>query len=143
MNQTTNGSSKGLKFDFDPEKCLGANIDDLLRQAYELQTNAGGTNYAGAMLQHLVGAKLDVVLGEGEIIHHGFSVADQSTDRTADFQIESVAIHVTTRPSENLIRKCEQNLGGGLRPVIITFGEGVSGAAFLLRNRTLAQVRQL
>ena len=33
------------------------------------------------MLQHLVGAKLDAVLGGGQINHHGFSVADHSTGR--------------------------------------------------------------
>lgn len=126
-----------VNFNFDPGKSLQANIDELLVQAHGVQNNAGGTNYVGAMLQHLVGAKLDVVLGEGKIIHHGFSVADRSTDRKGDFQIESVAVHVTTHPSEALIRKCADNLGGGLKPVIVTIGDGVLGAAFLLRNAEL------
>jgi hypothetical protein len=127
-----------IEFNFDPGKSLRANIDDLLEQAHQLQSNAGGTNYVGAMLQHLVGAKLDIVLGEGKVIHYGFSVADHSTVRTGDFHVDTVAIHVTTHPSEALIRKCEENLRGGLKPVMITFGEGVSGAAFLLRNANLS-----
>lgn len=132
-------ATEGPKFYFDPGKSLRANIDDLLEQAHEVQSNAGGTNYVGAMLQHLVGAKLDIVLGEGKVTHHGFSVADHSTERTADFHIETVAIHVTTHPSEALIRKCEGNLRKGLKPVIVTIDDGVAGAAFLLRNADLVE----
>lgn len=128
-----------IEFQFDPGKSLRANIENLLEQAHELQSNSGGTNYVGAMLQHLVGAKLDLVLGEGKVKHYGFSVADKSTERKGDFEIETVAIHVTTHPSEALIRKCEENLQGGLKPVIITSSDGVSGAAFLLGSASLAE----
>ena len=127
-----------VEFHFDTGKSLRANIEDLLTQAQELQADGGGANYVGAMLQHLVGAKLDVVLGKGKIQHHGSSVADHSTERKADFQVEAVAIHVTTHPSEALVRKCASNLQAGLKPVIITVGDGVSGAAFLLKNSNLA-----
>src|ERR1017187_9154071 len=129
---------KEVEFCFDFDKSLQANIKDLLQQAREVQSNAGGTNYVGAMLQHLVGAKLDVVLGEGKIEHHGFSVADHSTDLKGDFQIEGVAIHVTTHPTEALIRKCATNLQAALKPVIVTVADGVSGAAFLLKHSPLA-----
>jgi hypothetical protein len=132
-------ASKGPKFHFDPGKSLRANIQDLLKQADDLQQHSGGTAYVGAMLQHLVGAKLDVVVGPGKIEHHGFSVADQSTARQSDFQIETVAIHVTTHPSESLVMKCEENLRAGLKPLIITMGVGVEGAAFLLKNFSLSE----
>ena len=125
---------KRIVFHFDTGKSLRANIEDLLDQAREVQANAGGTNYVGAMLQHLVGAKLDLVLGVGKFKHHGFSVADQSTERKGDFQVEAVAIHVTTHPSEALIRKCGDNLRQGLKPLIVSIGDGVTGAAFLLKN---------
>jgi hypothetical protein len=127
-------ASEGPKLNFDPGKSLAANLNDLLTQAKELQANSGGTNYVGAMLQHLVGAKLDLVLGAGKIEHHGFSVADHSTERKGDFHIDSVAIHVTTNPNEALVRKCGENLKNGLKPLIITTAEGVSVAAFHLRN---------
>jgi hypothetical protein len=130
--------NRTIKFHFDPGKSLRANINDLLDQATELQTTGGGTNYVGAMLQHLVGAKLDIVLGLGKIKHHGFSVADQSTARQSDFQIETVAIHVTTHPNEALVRKSAENLSAGLRPLIITLGAGVEGASFLLSGANLS-----
>lgn len=130
-------AAEGAKFHFDTGKSLRANIEDLLQQIQEVQSNSGGTTYVGAMLQHLVGAKLDLVLGEGKIKHHGFSVADQSTERYGDFQIDKVAIHVTTHPAEALIRKCAENLSMGLKPVIITIGENVGGVIFLLKNAEL------
>ncbi len=127
-------SSQGPIFHFDAGKSLKDNIEDLLRQAHAVQASAGGTAYVGAMLQHLVGAKLDLVLGPGKVEHHGFSVADRSTNRNGDFEMDELAMHVTTSPTEALVRKCADNLGAGLRPVIVTLGEGVSGAAFLLRH---------
>jgi hypothetical protein len=132
-----NFTKTGIEFNFDPGKSLHANIQDLLQQADALQKHSGGTNYVGAMLQHLVGAKLDVVLGKGKIQHHGFSVADHSTARQSDFQIETVAIHVTTHPSEALIAKCAENLQAGLKPLIITLSDGVEGATFLLKSSNL------
>ena len=130
-------AKRQIEFNFDPGKSLHANIQGLLQQADDLQKNSGGTNYVGAMLQHLVGAKLDVVLGEGKIQHHGFSVADHSTARQSDFQIETVAIHVTTHPSEALVTKCAENLQAGFKPLIITLSDGVEGATFLLKSSNL------
>ena len=127
-------ASEGPKFHFDSGKSVVANLADILRQSAEIQKNSGGANFVGAMLQHLVGAKLDIVLGPGIATHHGFSVADQSTERQGDFEVNGVAIHVTTHPSEALIRKAAKNLQTGLKPVIITLSEGVAGAAYLLKN---------
>ena len=45
-----------------------------------------------------------------------------------------VALHVTTSPSEALVRKCDSNLKAGLKPVILTLGDSVDGAVSLLRN---------
>lgn len=127
-------ASEGPKFHFDSGKSIAANLADIFSQASEIQKNAGGASYVGAMLQHLVGAKLDIVLGSGLIKHHGYSVADQSTERNADFEVNGVAIHVTTHPSEALIRKAAANLQAGLKPVIVTLADGVQGAAYLLKG---------
>lgn len=123
----------GPKFHFDSSKSVEASISHLFRQAEDLQKQGGGINYVGALLQHLVGAKLDMVLGEGKVTHHGTSVADGPTARSGDFEIGGVVIHVTTHPSEALVRKISDNLAAGLRPVIVSVGDGVEGAAFLLK----------
>jgi hypothetical protein len=134
MRRGRDPKKRTLEFRPRPCKSLRANINDLLDQASELQATGGGTNYVGAMLQHLVGAKLDIVLGQGKLHHHGFSVADQSTDRKADYQVEAVAIHVTTHPTEALVRKCGDNIKAGLKPLIITLGEAVRPADFILKT---------
>lgn len=126
-------ASEGPKFHYDSGKSVAANLADIIAQAAEIQKNSGGANFVGAMLQHLVGAKLDIVLGPNIAKHHGFSVADHSTERQADFEINGVAIHVTTHPSEALIRKAVKNIQEGLKPLIVTIGDGVEGAAYLLK----------
>jgi hypothetical protein len=126
-----------LIFEFDPEKSVRWHFADLIEQAHEVQKHGGGTNYVGAMLQHLVGAKLDLIIGPDKVEHHGFAVADHSTERKGDFHVGSAAIHVTTHPSEALVRKCGDNLRDGFTPVIVTIGDGVTGATFLLKNAGL------
>jgi hypothetical protein len=130
--------SEGPRFHFDPAKSLQANLADLLDQASRLQEESGGANYVGAMLQHLVGAKLDLVMGPGRIEHRGFSVADQPTARRADYEVENVAIHVTTHPGEALAAKCGDNLKAGLRPLVITLGKAVVAAEFALKAYSIA-----
>ena len=120
-------------FKLDPSRSLRACVRDLFAQAVERQREVKGTMYAGAVMQHLVGAKLDYVT-KGAITHHGFSVADAPSNRSGDFLIGDVAIHVTTAPGEALIRKCQANLGGGLRPLIVTTEDGVGGAKALAKQ---------
>lgn len=108
---------------YDPSKSTRAIIRDLLNQAEARQTGSPGSTCLGTMLQHLVGAKLDILLGPG-LEHHGASVADEATGRDGDFPIDDVAIHVTTAPTEALLRKCSRNLEKGLKPVIITTTRG-------------------
>jgi len=127
-------ASEGPKFNFDEGKSVAANLLNIFAQALEIQKNSGGANFVGAMLQHMVGAKLDIVLGPGVASHHGYSVADHSTERQADFEVNGVAIHVTTHPGEALIRKAAKNIQSGLKPVILTLADGVNGAAYLLKD---------
>lgn len=111
---------------FDASKSLRSIIRDLLEQAEKRQREATGTMYVGTVMQHLVGAKLDLVLGG--ITHHGASVADEGTGRDADFLMGDVAIHVTTATGEALIRKCQRNLDSALRPLIVTTTKGLNVA---------------
>lgn len=120
-------------FKLDPARSLRACVRDLLAQAVARQREVKGTMYAGAVMQHLVGAKLDYVT-KGAAKHHGFSVADAPSNRSGDFLIGDVAIHVTTAPGEALIRKCQGNLSLGLRPLIVTTEDGVGGAKALSKQ---------
>ena len=92
----------------------------------------------GAVMQHLVGAKLEIALPRERIEHNSFSTADAPTARKGDFQIGSTVIHVTAAPSEALIRKCCDNLDGNLRPLIVTLKDKINVAYSLADNNGVA-----
>jgi len=106
----------------DPTHSVRFIVGDLLKQAQKRQSEASGTTILGTVLQHLVGAKLALILGT-RIAQHGASVADESTGRTADFHVRDAAIHVTVAPTEALLKKCRMNLNHGLQPILITLSD--------------------
>lgn len=117
-------SSKPFTLRLDSSKSLRSAVHDLLDQAEKRQRENPGTMFAGAVLQHLVGAKLEVLLPDITIEHFGSSVADEVSGRDSDFVIGEVAIHVTTAPGEAVIRKCDRNLQNDLSPLIVTTTRG-------------------
>jgi hypothetical protein len=123
-------------FKLDPAKSLRHAVRHLFGQASTRQREVKGTMYVGAVMQHLVGAKLDTVSKE-KVEHHGFSVADAPSNRSGDFLIGDAAVHVTTAPTEALIRKCRINLESGLRPIIVTTEDGLGGAKALAKQADL------
>lgn len=122
----------------DSPKSLQNVVTDLIDAAFERQHESPGKMAAGAVMQHLVGAKLQIAVPDVKIEHHGFSVADAPGGRKGDFLVGDAAIHVTTAPTEALIRKCCDNLNENLRPVIITTRSGVGGAEALAGNASVA-----
>ena len=121
----------------DTSKTFGANLEELFEQAKRRQTQNPGTQYLGIVLQHLVAAKLSVILPEGSFEIHGASVADAPTERSGDFVINDTIIHCTTAPGEPLIEKCRVNLRGGCHPVIITIFDRVRTALDLASDAGL------
>lgn len=121
----------------DTSKTIGANLDDLFEQAKKRQAQNPGTQYLGTVLQHLVAAKLSVILPEGTFEIHGASVADAPTERSGDFVINNTIIHCTTAPGAPLIEKCHVNLRGGSHPVIITIFDRVHTALDLASDAGL------
>lgn len=122
----------------DASKTIGANLDDLFEQARKRQRENPGTQYLGTVLQHLVAAKLSLVLPDGAFDIHGASVADGPTDRNGDFVIGSTIIHCTTMPGALLIEKCKANIRSGCHPVIITIFDRVHTALNLAEDAGLA-----
>lgn len=133
-------ASKPFILRYDVSRTLYFIIQDLLEQARKRQASNPGTTYVGAVLQHLVGAKLELALAgkNVQIIHHGASVADAPTSRAGDFLIKQIAIHVTTFPSLGLMEKCKENLATGLRPIIVTIHEHVKTAEVLTNAENIA-----
>ncbi len=90
-------------------------------------------------MQHLIGAKLEIVLFPDSVIHNSVSTNDKEYGRTGDFDVGDVSIHVTTRPGEALLEKCRQNLKANRKPLIITLESGVNMAAQLANELDIVE----
>ncbi len=132
-------AGKPFRIKLDASRSIRSVVRDLIAQAVERQKNAPGATYAGAVLQHLVGAKLDCALGAAQLQHNSFSTADAPSGRAGDFFLGDVAIHVTTSPGEALIERCRDNLNDGHRPIIVTLAKGLAVAEVLAENLGLAE----
>lgn len=132
-------SAKPFKIRLDASRSLRTLVRDMIVQAEERQRNTPGMQYAGAVLQHLVGAKLDCALGVGNFDHNSFSTSDAQSGRHGDFFIGDVAIHVTTAPSEAVIGRCRDNIDDGYRPIIVTTARGLTVAEGLAENAGLGE----
>jgi hypothetical protein len=127
-------AAKPFKIKLDASLSLRTAVGDVIAQAMKRQKTSSGVNYAGAVLQHLTGAKLDRALGRGVVVHNSSSTADAPRARAGDFLIGDVAIHVTTSPSEAVIEKCRENLNDSYRPMLVTLRDGVGVAEGLAAN---------
>ncbi len=132
-------ASQPFRLRIDASRSLRSIVADLVQAAFARQRECPGMMVAGAVIQHLVGAKLELAVPDADIDHNGFAVADAPTARRGDFLLGDTAIHVTTAPSEALIRKCADNLAANLRPLIITTDEGAGGAKALAKNLDLSE----
>ena len=113
-------------------------VRELMGVAEKRQKEQPGNHIVGTVMQHLVGAKLSLILPVPPEMH-GASVADTASDRDGDFIVADAVIHVTSAPSEALIRKCDRNLEKGLRPLIITTYQGVFVAEQMARNMGIGE----
>lgn len=124
-------AGKPFRLDRDPNQSLRSVISKLFEQAFRRQRSAEGRTDAGALLQHLVGAKLACALRPEVVKHHSYATADTGTGRAGDFAVGDTVFHVTTAPSDAVIKRCQDNLAAALRPVLITL-ENKTSAAFAL-----------
>lgn len=131
-------AGKPFKFRLDAGKGIRAAVADLIDQAKERQAESMGMMYVGAVMQHLVGAKLQLALPAARITHNSFSTSDEQSGRIGDFQLGDTAIHVTVTPSDALIRRCEDNIHSGKRPIIVTSKDGVVAASVLAAGRGIS-----
>lgn len=112
-------------------------VRDLLAQADARQADAGGAMVTGTVLQHLVGAKLEVALGERLTVKHHSANTSDAQGRGGDFDLGDTVVHVSTTPGEPLLSKCGENVAAGLRPIIVTTEDEVEVATKLARRRGL------
>jgi hypothetical protein len=130
-------AAEPFRLRLDPARGLRALVGDLLDQAAERQRDNPGMQWQGAVLQHFVGATLDLFHEPGGVAHHGFSTADAPSGRVGDFLVGDVAVHVTTAPGEAVIGRCRANVEAGLRAVLVTLDRRAAGAEMLAENAGL------
>jgi hypothetical protein len=131
--------SSPLKLKVDTGSSIKACINSIFDEAKRRQSENRGSTILGAVMQHLVGAKLEVLYPEQKIQHSGYSVADSPTGRSGDFQIGDCVIHVTTAPGNAVIKKCHDNLDRGLRPLVVSNGAGAALAETLAEGEGIGR----
>ena len=92
---------------------------------------------AGAVAQHLVGAKLVERYPETPIENHSSTTADTQLGRPGDFLVGDTAFHVTVAPSLPVIDRCEANLRDGYRAFLLVSQNSVEAASQMARNAGL------
>lgn len=128
-------AGKPLALKFDPSKSIRSIVRDLIEVAEKRQSQNRGGQIVGALLQHLVGAKLSLIVPQEMIKQmHGAYVADAVSDRDGDFSYGDAVIHVTSAPGEAVIRKCKKNIEDGFHPIIITTNKRVTVAEGLAES---------
>ncbi|WP_445374633.1 DUF4928 family protein [Photorhabdus tasmaniensis] len=118
-----------ITVDIETTKPVSSIVSDILNAAAERSDKP-----SGIVLQHLIGAKLQLRFPEVEIGLDRANAADQQTDREGDFQVGTTAFHITTAPMEKLISRCVENKRAGYRPVILTLESKVLAARQMAEN---------
>ena len=118
-----------ITVDLDYSKPVSSVVSDILKAAAERSDKP-----TGAVLQHLIGAKLQLRFPDVKIGNDRANAADLHTDREGDFQVGTTAFHVTTAPMEKLITRCVENKRVGYRPVILTLESKVIAARQMADN---------
>lgn len=127
-------SGQPLRIKLDPGMGIQAVVRDLIDQAAKREMEYAGRWYAGALIEHLVGAVIDCGFGRDTVEHHSASAADQPSGRSGDFRLGDTAIHVTTTPGDAVLQRCANNLDAGIRPVLVVRGRSVGTASDLANN---------
>ncbi len=102
-----------IDVDIEPEKPMSDIVGDILRAAHE-------RNLAGAVAQHLVGAKLAMRYRDTQIENHSYTTADEQLGRPGDFLIGDTVFHVTVAPMPPLLEKCQRSIRDGYRVILLT-----------------------
>ena len=83
---------------------------------------------AGAVAQHLVGAKLAVRYPELQIENFSHTTADKQLGRPGDFVVGDTVFHVTVSPMPPVLDKCEENLRNGYRSMLLVLDSRLQAA---------------
>ena len=106
--------ARPLRFDIDLQRPVAYTMAAVLDAAAE----RGGAT-AGAVAQHLVGAKLALRFPGVPIPNHKSTTSDAATRRRGDFEVGSTVFHVTVQPMPPVFEKLRDVEGVGLRSYLL------------------------
>lgn len=131
--------SQPFVLDLDPALGVAGAVRGLVAKVEARQREMPGATLVGTVIQHLIGAKLEIALElpAGDVARHGASVND-AKGRGGDLELGDTIIHITTAPGQLLIEKCASNLNAGLRPIVITGRERTRSAQDQIADAGLA-----
>ncbi|WUC44542.1 DUF4928 family protein [Streptomyces cellulosae] len=113
-----------ISAEIDPENSVQAIVANLIATGRE----RGGTA-AGAIAQHLVGAKLKLRFPDADVNIESYTTADMQTGRAGDYEVGDTALHVTMAPGEKVFaERCVHNLREGFRPRVLVPKDAVAAA---------------
>ena len=107
----------GIEIEYRDSESIQAFVSRLLKAA---------SGNSGAVLQHLVGAKLEIRYADDDTVsisHHRYAAADQQTGRRGDFEIGNTVFHITMSPDEGTIKKALQNAKAGMQAYLLAPSE--------------------
>ncbi len=110
-----------LKILYDPAKTTQQCVQEMLKLAHE-------TGKAGAVAQHLVGAKLQLRYPSLTVGNRPFSAADEQVGHPGDYRVGTTAFHVTVAPMQGVYERCKENLDAGLRVYLLVPEDRLIGA---------------
>jgi hypothetical protein len=126
---------KKVSAEIDPNFSVRTTVANLLEAGRER-----GGNTAGAIAQHLVGAKLQIRFPNEKINVESYTTADVQTGRAGDYQVGDTAIHVTMAPGVKVFEeRCAHNLKHGFRPRVLVPESAVAAAIQIARLANLHQ----
>lgn len=123
-----------LELEVDVGKHTRSAVETLLGRAGEK-----GGNAAGAVAQHLVGAKLAIRHPGLGIENQSYTTADQPTGRAGDFMVNDTVVHVTLSPTEALLTKCRGNIEQRYRPMVVTPSDKMDAARVMAEHLGIAE----
>lgn len=120
---------KRISAEIDPGNSVRTTVANLIAAGRE----RGGTA-AGAIAQHLVGAKLKIRFPDADVNVESYTTADVQTGRAGDYEIGDTALHVTMAPGEKIFKdRCVHNLREGFRPRVLVPEDAVAAAVQIAR----------
>lgn len=124
--------NRPLDLKYNPRNSMLSCIDALTSEVRAREKKMTGRMIAGTVIQHMVGSMLEL---DGSAVSHSPSnKADKQYGRHGDFDIADTVWHVTSSPTESLIRKCRDNISSGLRPIVVTFEKKRNAVTTLSEN---------